>query len=98
CDSINLDGSHKPSTQERSTYGHAQKMRAAMTYAFGQLHGLGTMPWHESELGGMAGNPSVSNEVSGYMCSLRHRKVQAGEVACSARAITSVCRACTFSF
>ncbi|KAG2100526.1 hypothetical protein BD769DRAFT_1509349 [Suillus cothurnatus] len=41
-------------------------------------------------MGQMLGNPSVSVEVSGYMCSLRHWKVQAGEVAVSARAITSV--------
>lgn len=108
CDSINLDGTTKPPTQERGSYGHAQKMRAAMTYAFGRLQGLGNMPWHESELhrGEMLGNPSVSVEVSSYMCSLRRRKVrslscaanvpdisqqvQAGEVAISARAITPV--------
>ncbi|KAG2083827.1 hypothetical protein BD769DRAFT_1540563 [Suillus cothurnatus] len=42
-------------------------------------------------MGQMLGNPSVSVEVSGYMCSLRHWKVcSAGEVAVSARAITSV--------
>ncbi|KAG1790223.1 uncharacterized protein HD556DRAFT_1433459 [Suillus plorans] len=37
----------------------------------------------------MVGNPSISVEVSSYMCSLRRCKVQAGEVANSARAITS---------
>ncbi|KAG2119958.1 hypothetical protein BD769DRAFT_1749584 [Suillus cothurnatus] len=91
CDSVNIDGTQKPATKEHGSYGHAQKMRAAATYAFGRLQGLGTMPWHESELhmGQMLGNPSVSVEVSGYMCSLRRRKVQAGEVAVSARAITS---------
>ena len=77
CDSINLDGTTKPPTHERGSYGHGQKMRAAMTYAFGRLQGLGNMPWHESELrrGDMLGNPSVSIEVSSYMCSLRRRKV-----------------------
>ena len=77
CDSINLDGTTKPCTQERGSYGHAQKMRAAVTYAFGRLQGLGNMPWHESEFcrGEMRGNPSVSVEVSSYMCSLRRRKV-----------------------
>jgi len=77
CDSVNIDGTQKPATKERGSYGHAQKMRAAATYAFGRLQGLGTMPWHESELhmGQMLGNPSVSVEVSGYMCSLRRRKV-----------------------
>ncbi|KAG2130842.1 uncharacterized protein EDB93DRAFT_68431 [Suillus bovinus] len=91
CDSLNLDGSPKPSTKDRGTYGHAQKMRASMTYAFGKLHGLGNMHWHESDAGDgtMVGNPSISVEVSSFMCSLRRRKIQASEVANSARAITS---------
>ncbi|KAG2114585.1 uncharacterized protein F5147DRAFT_769894 [Suillus discolor] len=33
-DSLNIDGTMKPSTQECGTYGHAQKMHASMTYAF----------------------------------------------------------------
>ncbi|KAI6146292.1 hypothetical protein BKA82DRAFT_3980919, partial [Pisolithus tinctorius] len=73
------------------TYGHAQKMRAAMTYAFGQLHGLGDMPWHQSEVLGnstMLGNPSMSVQVSSYMCALWCHKVQAGEVAISTRCHT----------
>ncbi|KAG2117437.1 hypothetical protein BD769DRAFT_1390932 [Suillus cothurnatus] len=84
CDSVKLDGTNKPSTDERGSYGHAQKLWAAMTYAFGHLQGLGNLPWHESELqsGQMLGNPLVSVEVSSY--------VQAGEVAVSAHAITSV--------
>ena len=62
-----------------------------MTYAFGRLHGLGTLPWHESEVtGAMVGNPSVSDTVSSYMVSLRRRKVRAGETQTSARAITQV--------
>ena len=62
-----------------------------MTYAFGRLHGLGTLPWHLSEVtGAMVGNPSVSDTVSSYMVSLRRRKVQAGETQTSARAITLV--------
>ncbi|KAG1895842.1 DNA breaking-rejoining enzyme [Suillus fuscotomentosus] len=67
-------------------------MRASMTYAFGRLQGLGNMWWHESDVGGgvMVGNPSISTEVSSFMCSLRRRKVKAGEVATSARAITTV--------
>ncbi|KAG1782526.1 hypothetical protein EV702DRAFT_1176749 [Suillus placidus] len=54
-------------------------MQAAMMYAFGRLQCLGNLPWHESEMhsGQMLGNPSVSVEV------------QVGEVAVSARAITS---------
>ncbi|KAG1745636.1 DNA breaking-rejoining enzyme [Suillus lakei] len=91
CDSIKLDGTTKPSNQERGTYGHAQKMRVSMTYAFGRLCGLVNMLWHESDIrrGIMVGNPSISVEVSSYMCSLRRCKVQAGEVANSAWAITS---------
>src|ERR1700709_1584552 len=77
CGSLNVDGTKKPFNQERGTYGHAQKMRASMTYAFGKLNGLGNMPWHESDAGGgiMFGNPSISVEVSSFMCSLRRRKV-----------------------
>jgi hypothetical protein len=52
-------------------------MRASMTFAFGRLNSLGNMPWHESDAGGgtMFGNPSISVEVSSFMCSLRRRKV-----------------------
>lgn len=97
CDEINLDGSNKSSSIVRNTYVHAQKMRAAMTYAFGRLHGLGGLPWHRSEAtGAMVGNPSISDTVSSYMVSLRRRKVRAGEAQTSARAITSVCWFCIF--
>ncbi|KAF8135303.1 hypothetical protein K438DRAFT_1472381, partial [Mycena galopus ATCC 62051] len=65
---------------------HAQKMRAAMTYAFGRIHRLGSTPWQEEPV--PSGNPSVSEIVSSYMVSLRRRKVQAGETAVSSRAIT----------
>ncbi|KAK6997291.1 hypothetical protein R3P38DRAFT_2563764 [Favolaschia claudopus] len=58
-----------------------------MTYAFGRLNGLGSLPWHESE---SVGNPSVSETVATYMTSLRRRKVRAGETATSAHAITEV--------
>ena len=51
-------------------------MRASMTYAFGRIHGLGSLPWHKNETTGkMVGNPSVSQTVSSYMLSLRRRKV-----------------------
>lgn len=66
-------------------------MRAAMTYAFGRIHGLGSMHWqHTSADGNSVGNPSVSEMVSRYMLSLRRRKVKAGETTTSARAITPV--------
>ena len=74
----------------RATYGHAQKMRASMTYAFGCIHGLGSMHWQQRPEGAI-GNPSVSEVVSRYMLSLRRRKVQAGEAATSARAISALC-------
>ncbi|KAJ7900693.1 hypothetical protein B0H14DRAFT_3753009, partial [Mycena olivaceomarginata] len=91
CDECNFDGTMKPPTQVRDSYNHAQKMRAAMTYGFGRLCGLGSLPWHESEsTGKMVGNPSVSETVATYMTSLRRRKVRAGETATSARAITQV--------
>ncbi|KAF8807125.1 hypothetical protein BYT27DRAFT_7222995 [Phlegmacium glaucopus] len=49
-----------------------------MTYVFGRMLGLDQK----------VGNPSVSEKVSSYMVSLCCRKVQAGETATSARAIT----------
>ncbi|KAK6988966.1 hypothetical protein R3P38DRAFT_3331733 [Favolaschia claudopus] len=86
---IYIDGTEKHHTTFRASYNHAQKMRAAMTYAFGRLYGLGSLPWHESEsTGRMVGNPSVSETVATYMTSLRRRKVRVGETATSARAIT----------
>jgi hypothetical protein len=91
CDELNLDGTRYPSEEVRATYGTAQKMRASMTYAFGRLHGLGTMHWvHNIVEDTVAGNPSVSEMVSRYMLSLRRRKVRAGETATSARAISAV--------
>ncbi|KAF8806494.1 hypothetical protein BYT27DRAFT_6628346 [Phlegmacium glaucopus] len=91
CDAINLDGTAKDSSTVRSSYTHAQKMHASMTYVFGRMYGLGSLPWHyDNTQDLMVGNPSVSEKVSSYMVSLRRRKVQAGEVASSARAITPV--------
>jgi hypothetical protein len=67
CDELQLDGNLKPSAMIRGTYSHAQKMRASMTYAFGQIYGLGSLPWHKNETTGkMVGNPSVSQTVSSY--------------------------------
>ncbi|KIJ64146.1 hypothetical protein HYDPIDRAFT_91129, partial [Hydnomerulius pinastri MD-312] len=53
------------------------KMRAAMIYAFGHIHGLGTVHWQEDNPGSghFVGNPSVSQQVSNYMCSLWQCKV-----------------------
>ncbi|KAJ6523722.1 hypothetical protein B0H19DRAFT_972669, partial [Mycena capillaripes] len=67
CDEFNFDGTTKPHNQKRDSYNHAQKMRAAMTYALSRVCGLGSLPWHESEVTGrMVGNPSVSETVAMY--------------------------------
>ncbi|KAJ3760308.1 DNA breaking-rejoining enzyme [Lentinula raphanica] len=90
CDELNLDSTVKDSNIERATFTHAQKMRAAATFGFGRIHGLGMQVWHRSEITGKwMGNPSVSETLSCYMLSLRRRKTLKGEVATSARAITS---------
>ncbi|KAH9020928.1 hypothetical protein EDB85DRAFT_1872177, partial [Lactarius pseudohatsudake] len=89
CDELTLNGKNRLSTQVRATYGTAQKMRASMTYAFGRIHGLGSMHWQRGADGRMVGNPSVSEVVSRYMLSLHRRKVKAGETATSARAISA---------
>jgi hypothetical protein len=75
CDVIDADGNPISKDKEVPTYAHAQKMRAAMSYAFGRLHRLGNIPWQEVESGRPTGNPSVSELVSSYMVSLRRRKV-----------------------
>lgn len=75
CDVVDVDGNPIPKDREVPTYAHAQKMRAAMTYAFGRIQRLGSVPWQESVSGHTTGNPSVSEIVSSYMVSLRRRKV-----------------------
>ncbi|KAH8981834.1 DNA breaking-rejoining enzyme [Lactarius hatsudake] len=89
CNELNLDGKKRLSSQVRATYSTTQKMRASMTYAFGRIHGLGSMHWQRGSDGHMVGNPSVSEVVSRYMLSLHRRKVKAGETATSARAISA---------
>ncbi|THU85741.1 hypothetical protein K435DRAFT_684977, partial [Dendrothele bispora CBS 962.96] len=89
CDSIELNGEKKSRDKVRSTYNHAQKIRAAMTFTFNRL-GHGLEAWHESEVTGeMKGNPSVSQALTSYMVSLRRRKVQEGETPTSSRAVTA---------
>jgi hypothetical protein len=65
----------RPHAETRSSYSHAMKMRAAMTYGFGRLNSRGTRPWHITDAGKWEGNPSISDQVSRYMVSLRRRKV-----------------------
>ncbi|KAJ7263209.1 DNA breaking-rejoining enzyme [Mycena haematopus] len=89
CDSIKLDGSLRDPSEVRLSFANAQKMRAAASWNFAQMENQGNAPWHKSEVTGKwVGNPSVSTLVSQYMTSLKRRKVHAGEVATSARAIT----------
>jgi hypothetical protein len=79
CDDVGLDGTPKDPSIPRGSYSHAQKLRAAATYGFGRLHGLGSLPWQRSEVSGkMIGNPSVSETVSRYMITLRKKKVFTG--------------------
>ncbi|KAK6991680.1 hypothetical protein R3P38DRAFT_3331684 [Favolaschia claudopus] len=91
CDEYDFDRTKKDSTTARASYNHAQKMRAAMTYAYGRLNGIGSLPWHESESTGKM-------TVATYMTSLRRRKVRAGETATSARAITQLWPTYVLSF
>jgi len=77
CNEIGLNGAQRPADQLHATYGTAQKMQASMTYAFGHVHGLGSMHWQHSQVNGsMVGNPSVSEVVSTYMVSLQRHKVR----------------------
>ncbi|KAJ4501672.1 hypothetical protein C8R41DRAFT_912944 [Lentinula lateritia] len=90
CDELNLNNTKKDASIERHSFTHAQKMRAAATFGFGRVHGLGMQAWHRSETTGkMLGNPSVSETLTSYMLSLRRRKTQIGETATSACAATS---------
>ncbi|KAJ3718998.1 hypothetical protein F5878DRAFT_545289, partial [Lentinula raphanica] len=91
CDEINLDNTPKDSSITRSTFTHAQKMRAAATFGFGRVHGLGMQVWHQSEItGNWVGNPSVSETLSCYMLSLRRRKV-CGSFACHSAFLRLIC-------
>ncbi|KAG1873454.1 hypothetical protein C8R48DRAFT_455825 [Suillus tomentosus] len=82
-------GKAKELSISRVTYATAQKMRAAISHKYGRDHGLGTQPWLEDSMqpGHFRGNPSLSVTVSQYMISLGRRKVRAGEVVTSARAM-----------
>lgn len=53
-------------------------MRASVSHYFGRNFDAGMSPWTESvqSPGLYTGNPSISNTVSKYMCSLRRRKVR----------------------
>ncbi|OSD07360.1 DNA breaking-rejoining enzyme [Trametes coccinea BRFM310] len=82
-------GKPKDLSIPRVTYARAQKMRAAVSHKFSREYKLGTQDWKENPLrpGTFSGNPSLSPLVSQYMISLRRRKVRAGEIVTSARAM-----------
>ncbi|KAJ7222300.1 DNA breaking-rejoining enzyme, partial [Mycena pura] len=89
CDNMSSDGNLKEPAVERATFAHAQKMRAAVSFRFARIKSTAGIAWHLSEVTSkMVGNPATAVVVSQYFVSLKRRKVQAGEVATSARAIT----------
>ncbi|KAI0691883.1 hypothetical protein C8T65DRAFT_541761, partial [Cerioporus squamosus] len=88
CDELKVDGSTRASGDARNSYSHAMKMRASLSYGYGQSNSRGRQPWRLSDSGRWIGNPSMSDRVSRYMVSLRRRKARSGQVAMSARAIT----------
>ncbi|KAF7326164.1 DNA breaking-rejoining enzyme [Mycena kentingensis (nom. inval.)] len=89
CDANGLDGKPKSPDVFVASHGHAQKMRAAMTFTYGRIAGLGNRKWEQDFVrGGFLGNPSISDTVSWYMNSLKRSKVRAGETPTSACAIT----------
>lgn len=75
CDLYNPDGTTKGHENLPSTYGHAMKLRAAMTYGFGRHYHRGNHAWsYNSRTREWEGNPSVSDQVARYMVALRKRK------------------------
>ncbi|KAF7983643.1 hypothetical protein HWV62_20590 [Athelia sp. TMB] len=90
CDSQSpFTGQEKHPSEARASYNAAQKMCAAISHKFGREYGRGTQPWAENPFkpGEYTGSPSLAIPVCQYMISLRRRKVRAGEVVTSARAM-----------
>lgn len=71
ADVLALGGGYKSPSQIRCSFANAQKMRAAATYGFDRVCGLGSTPWQTDNFE----NPSISSQVSNYMYSLRRHKV-----------------------
>ncbi|KAK0194664.1 hypothetical protein F5146DRAFT_1102115 [Armillaria mellea] len=67
----------------RSSWSHAQKLHAGITWGFKTAGKHGTECWSDQA----TGNPSVSDLVLTYMVSLRRRKAALGETPTSSRAI-----------
>ncbi|KAF9502885.1 hypothetical protein BS47DRAFT_1369940 [Hydnum rufescens UP504] len=88
CDEIDIETNKQRAVNEpRSTYGHAQKIRAAISHKYGQDLGLGAQPWR-IEGDRTTGNPSMAPSLATYMVSLRQRKARSGEQVTSVRVIT----------
>jgi hypothetical protein len=62
-------------TCEGATFSHALKMRAAVSYHYGQQEGRGSEKWHRDLQGTWLGNLALSQVVSKYMISLQKGKV-----------------------
>ncbi|KAJ7202615.1 DNA breaking-rejoining enzyme, partial [Mycena pura] len=90
CDTLDCEGQPVPKDRILSTYGTAAKIRAALSYKWGRVKGVGKRLWgpSPSDASNMLGNPIMSEEVADYMPSLRRRKVAAGEISRSSRAMT----------
>ena len=57
------------------THSHTLKMRASVSYGFAHELKRGSEPWCQLSDGSFTGNPSLSREVTHYLCSLRRQKV-----------------------
>ena len=60
---------------EGATFSQALKMRAAISYHYGQQEGRGTEKWHRDLQGTWLRNPALSQVVSKYMILLQKGKV-----------------------
>ncbi|KAK0499900.1 hypothetical protein EDD18DRAFT_1069416, partial [Armillaria luteobubalina] len=70
CDSVDMHDIPKAPGEVRSSWSHAQKLRAGITWGFRTTGRRGTECWSDQA----TGNPSVSDLVSSYMVSLRRRE------------------------
>ncbi|KAK0482321.1 hypothetical protein IW261DRAFT_1550292 [Armillaria novae-zelandiae] len=77
-------GVPKAPEEVRSSWSHAQKLRAGVTWGFKTTGKHGTECWTDQA----TGNPSISGIVSSYVVGLRHRKTAQGETPTSSRAVT----------
>ncbi|KAK0191776.1 hypothetical protein F5146DRAFT_906910, partial [Armillaria mellea] len=84
CDNVDMHDVPKAPGEVRSSWSHAQKLRAGITWGFKTVGKHGTECWSDQA----TGNPSVSDLVSTYMVSLCRQKAALSETPTSSRAIT----------